>query len=110
VNERDSVHDPTYSLLLPSPSPLPLRMLSISSISCKPFRFVSFLINVTIIELRKLQLLYFTYSILYLMTYDNTGDVEGVTVRIDTGVYEGATISMHYDPMIAKLCTHASSR
>lgn len=32
------------------------------------------------------------------------------TVRIDTGVYEGGVISMHYDPMIAKLCTHALTR
>lgn len=32
------------------------------------------------------------------------------TVRIDTGVYEGGVISMHYDPMIAKLCTHAPTR
>ena len=31
-------------------------------------------------------------------------------VRIDTGVFEGGTISMHYDPMIAKLCTHANTR
>jgi propionyl-CoA carboxylase alpha chain len=31
-------------------------------------------------------------------------------VRIDTGVYEGAEISMFYDPMIAKLCTHGASR
>ena len=31
-------------------------------------------------------------------------------VRIDTGVFEGGTISMYYDPMIAKLCTHASNR
>ena len=37
-------------------------------------------------------------------------NVEGVTVRIDTGVCEGATISMHYDPMISKLCTHAPTR
>lgn len=35
---------------------------------------------------------------------------DGVTVRIDTGVCEGATISMYYDPMIAKLCTHADTR
>jgi propionyl-CoA carboxylase alpha chain len=34
----------------------------------------------------------------------------GVTVRNDTGVYEGGEISIYYDPMIAKLCTHASSR
>jgi propionyl-CoA carboxylase alpha chain len=31
-------------------------------------------------------------------------------VRNDTGVYEGAEISMFYDPMIAKLCTHAVDR
>ena len=36
--------------------------------------------------------------------------VEGVTVRNDTGVVEGSEISMFYDPMIAKLCTHASTR
>jgi propionyl-CoA carboxylase alpha chain len=34
----------------------------------------------------------------------------GVTVRNDTGVYEGGEISMFYDPMIAKLCTHAPDR
>src|SRR5450755_2404564 len=33
-----------------------------------------------------------------------------ITVRNDTGVYEGGEISMFYDPMIAKLCTHASTR
>ena len=33
-----------------------------------------------------------------------------VTVRNDTGVYEGGEISMFYDPMIAKLCTHAPTR
>ncbi len=38
------------------------------------------------------------------------GNVEGVTVRNDTGVYEGGEISMHYDPMIAKLVTHAGDR
>eukprot|EP01038_Epipyxis_sp_PR26KG_P007590 gene7590-10339_t len=31
-------------------------------------------------------------------------------VRIDTGVFEGGSISMHYDPMIAKLCTYAPFR
>jgi propionyl-CoA carboxylase alpha chain len=31
-------------------------------------------------------------------------------VRNDTGVYEGAEISMFYDPMIAKLCTHGADR
>jgi propionyl-CoA carboxylase alpha chain len=34
----------------------------------------------------------------------------GVTVRNDTGVYEGAEISLFYDPMVAKLVTHARSR
>jgi propionyl-CoA carboxylase alpha chain len=34
----------------------------------------------------------------------------GVTVRNDTGVYEGAEISLFYDPMVAKLVTHAWSR
>jgi len=33
-----------------------------------------------------------------------------ITVRNDTGVYEGGEISMFYDPMIAKLCTHAPTR
>ncbi|TCU10000.1 acetyl-CoA carboxylase biotin carboxylase subunit [Rhizobium sullae] len=31
-------------------------------------------------------------------------------VRNDTGVFEGAEISMYYDPMIAKLCTWAPDR
>jgi len=35
---------------------------------------------------------------------------DGVTVRNDTGVYEGGEISLFYDPMIAKLVTHASTR
>jgi propionyl-CoA carboxylase alpha chain len=34
----------------------------------------------------------------------------GVIVRNDTGVFEGAEISMYYDPMIAKLCTWAPAR
>ena len=33
-----------------------------------------------------------------------------VTVRNDTGVQEGGEISIFYDPMIAKLVTHAPSR
>jgi propionyl-CoA carboxylase alpha chain len=35
---------------------------------------------------------------------------DGVTVRNDTGVYEGGEISIWYDPMIAKLVTHAKTR
>ena len=34
----------------------------------------------------------------------------GVTLRNDTGVYEGGEISIYYDPMIAKLVTHAATR
>jgi propionyl-CoA carboxylase alpha chain len=36
--------------------------------------------------------------------------VGGITVRNDTGVYEGGEISLYYDPMIAKLVTHAPTR
>jgi propionyl-CoA carboxylase alpha chain len=35
---------------------------------------------------------------------------DGVTVRNDTGVAEGGEISLYYDPMIAKLVTHADTR
>lgn len=35
---------------------------------------------------------------------------DGITVRNDTGVQEGGEISIHYDPMLAKLVTHAPSR
>lgn len=35
---------------------------------------------------------------------------EGDDVRVDTGVYEGGEISMHYDPMIAKLVTYGADR
>ena len=38
------------------------------------------------------------------------GTENGVTVRNDTGVFEGGEISVYYDPMIAKLSTHAHSR
>ena len=38
------------------------------------------------------------------------GSVDGVTVRNDTGVFEGGEISIYYDPMIAKLVTHAPTR
>ena len=31
-------------------------------------------------------------------------------MRNDSGVYEGGEISIYYDPMIAKLCTHAADR
>ncbi len=31
-------------------------------------------------------------------------------VLIDTGVYEGGEVSMFYDPMVAKVCSHAPTR
>jgi propionyl-CoA carboxylase alpha chain len=37
-------------------------------------------------------------------------DGEGGLVRVDAGVQEGGEISIHYDPMIAKLCTYAPTR
>jgi propionyl-CoA carboxylase alpha chain len=40
---------------------------------------------------------------------DERGEA-GITVRNDTGVYEGGEISIYYDPMIAKLVTHAPDR
>jgi propionyl-CoA carboxylase alpha chain len=38
------------------------------------------------------------------------GTQHGLTIRNDTGVYEGGEISIYYDPMIAKLCTHGPDR
>jgi propionyl-CoA carboxylase alpha chain len=38
------------------------------------------------------------------------GEAAGATIRNDTGVFEGGEISIHYDPMIAKLVTHSSNR
>ncbi len=35
---------------------------------------------------------------------------KNVTIRNDTGVFEGGEISVYYDPMIAKLSTHADTR
>nr|WP_321482771.1 acetyl/propionyl/methylcrotonyl-CoA carboxylase subunit alpha [uncultured Cohaesibacter sp.] len=38
------------------------------------------------------------------------GTADGLTVRNDTGVEAGTEITMFYDPMIAKLCTHGPDR
>src|SRR5947207_4148701 len=38
------------------------------------------------------------------------GTKDGITVRNDTGVVEGDEISIYYDPMVAKLITHAPTR
>jgi propionyl-CoA carboxylase alpha subunit len=37
-------------------------------------------------------------------------NVGGSAIRIDTGVYEGGDISIYYDPLVAKLCSHGASR
>jgi propionyl-CoA carboxylase alpha chain len=34
----------------------------------------------------------------------------GAGIRVDTGVFEGAEISLYYDPMIAKLVAHGATR
>jgi propionyl-CoA carboxylase alpha chain len=54
----------------------------------------------------------FLPSIGRLVTYKPPAEksAHGITVRNDTGVYEGGEISLFYDPMIAKLVTHAWSR
>ncbi|MBV9077273.1 MAG: acetyl/propionyl/methylcrotonyl-CoA carboxylase subunit alpha [Methylobacteriaceae bacterium] len=55
----------------------------------------------------------FLPSIGRLTTYRPPAEGEadgGVLVRNDTGVYEGGEISIYYDPMIAKLVTHAPTR
>src|SRR5436190_1375002 len=54
----------------------------------------------------------FLPSIGRLVTYrpPAEGVSDGTTVRVDTGVAEGGEISLHYDPMIAKLVTHARTR
>jgi propionyl-CoA carboxylase alpha chain len=38
------------------------------------------------------------------------GVVDGITTRLDSGVEEGGEIPVYYDPMIAKLITHAPKR
>ena len=44
----------------------------------------------------------------YMPPEENVRD--GLTIRNDTGVREGDEISLYYDPMIAKLCTHGPDR
>src|SRR5215207_2003614 len=47
-----------------------------------------------------------------LVTYrpPQEGKADSATIRNDTGVTEGGEISIFYDPMIAKLVTHAATR
>ncbi|MCG8590845.1 MAG: acetyl-CoA carboxylase biotin carboxylase subunit, partial [Proteobacteria bacterium] len=35
---------------------------------------------------------------------------DGIGVRVDSGVYQGATVTVHYDPMVAKLITWGADR
>jgi propionyl-CoA carboxylase alpha chain len=44
-----------------------------------------------------------------LVRYQPPQETDGV-LRVDTGVYEGGEISMHYDSMIAKLIAHGNNR
>ena len=43
-----------------------------------------------------------------LVRYRPPAESDGV--RVDTGVYEGAEVPVHYDPMIAKLCARGATR
>ncbi|MHA1524944.1 MAG: acetyl-CoA carboxylase biotin carboxylase subunit [Alphaproteobacteria bacterium] len=54
----------------------------------------------------------FMPSIGRLVTYrePEAGAAKGLTTRVDAGVIEGSEVSVHYDPLIAKLCTHGPSR
>jgi acetyl/propionyl-CoA carboxylase alpha subunit len=52
----------------------------------------------------------FSFLFLFIALHPASSHFLDGTVRIDTGVFEGGLISMFYDPMIAKLCTHASTR
>lgn len=38
------------------------------------------------------------------------GQADGVTVRVDSGLVEGDSVTVYYDPMVAKLITHAPTR
>ena len=40
----------------------------------------------------------------------NQGTEDGKTIRIDSGVVEGSEVSIHFDPLIAKLVTHGPDR
>ncbi len=50
----------------------------------------------------------FLPSIGRLRRYRPPEDMDGL--RIDAGVFEGAEITVHYDPMIAKVCAHGADR
>ena len=50
----------------------------------------------------------FLPSIGTLTSYEEPVTLPGV--RVDSGIVEGSEISMFYDPMISKLCTHGATR
>jgi propionyl-CoA carboxylase alpha chain len=53
----------------------------------------------------------FLPSIGRLVRYRPPADEEGTgAIRVDSGVYEGAEIAIHYDPMIAKLIAYGDDR
>jgi propionyl-CoA carboxylase alpha chain len=52
----------------------------------------------------------FLPSIGRLTTYLEPASGPDTGVRCDTGVVQGSEISMHYDPMICKLCTYGNTR
>lgn len=37
-------------------------------------------------------------------------EAKSATLVVDSGIYEGGEVSMFYDPMVAKICTHAPTR
>jgi propionyl-CoA carboxylase alpha chain len=45
-----------------------------------------------------------------LSAYQEPQESSDGTVLVDSGVYEGGEVSMFYDPMISKVCTHAKTR
>ncbi|HEY8189588.1 MAG TPA: acetyl-CoA carboxylase biotin carboxylase subunit, partial [Micavibrio sp.] len=43
-------------------------------------------------------------------SFNPDGNESGARIRVDTGVEEGDSVSIHYDPMIAKLIVHGKDR
>ncbi|XP_019856559.1 PREDICTED: propionyl-CoA carboxylase alpha chain, mitochondrial-like [Amphimedon queenslandica] len=52
----------------------------------------------------------FLPSVGYLSKYIEPSQAANEMIRVDTGIEEGSTISMFYDPMISKLVTHGKDR
>ena len=77
--------------------------LPFSSTGCKTKRMVDRVANYAEDPLRN-----FLPSVGRLVRYMPPKETD--SVRVDTGVFEGAEISIHYDPMIAKLITFADTR